>query len=81
MVTYLLDDPELANVGTDIHLGPPNYEWIGSAPYGLNKGVIFIPADNTWHAVGHHRIPEGKVRKSIIINYVTSDWREKWELC
>jgi len=80
MLVYLLDDPDLALTGTDIHRGPPDHEWVGSAPYGLNKGVIFVPADNTWHAVGHHPVPQGKVRKSLIINYVTSDWREKWEL-
>ena len=80
MLVYLLDDPSLALTGTDIHMGPPDHEYVGSAPYGLNKGVIFIPSHNTWHGVGHHPIPEGKVRKSLIINYVTSDWREKWEL-
>ena len=43
-----------------------------------NKGVIFIPGKNTWHGVGHH--PVQGVRKSIIVNYVTSDWRDTWEL-
>jgi hypothetical protein len=80
MLVYLLDDEDLALTGTDIHQGPPNHEYVGSAPYGLNKGVIFIPGDNTWHAVGKNPIPAGKIRKSIIINYVTSDWKEKWEL-
>jgi hypothetical protein len=61
-------------------MGPPDHEYVGSAPYGRNKGVIFIPGENTWHAVGHNPIPEGKVRKSIIINFVTSEWRDKWEL-
>ena len=80
MLVYLLDDPDLALTGTDIHLGPPDHEYVGSAPYGLNKGIIFIPSHNTWHGVGKHPVPEGKTRKSLIINYVTSDWREKWEL-
>ncbi len=78
MLVYLLDDPNLANTGTNILEGPPDFKYVGSAPYGKNKGVIFIPGENTWHGVGHH--PVKGHRKSIIINYVTSDWRDKWEL-
>ena len=78
MLVYLSDDANLANAGTNILEGPPDYEYVGSAPYAKNKGVIFIPGENTWHGVGHHPV-EG-TRKSIIINYVTSDWRDKWEL-
>ncbi len=78
MLVYLSDDPSLANAGTNILEGPPDFKFVGSAPYGRNKGVIFIPGENTWHGVGHH--PVKGIRKSIIINYVTSDWRDKWEL-
>lgn len=78
MLVYLLDDPELANAGTDVLEGPPDHKYVHSAPYGRNRGVIFIPGSNTWHGVGHH--PLTKLRKSIIINYVTSAWRDKWEL-
>lgn len=78
MLVYLSDDPGLANAGTDIHEGPPDFRYVGSAPYGRNKGVIFIPGHNTWHGVGHHAI--SGLRRSIIINYVTSAWRDTWEL-
>ena len=78
MLVYLSDDPGLKNAGTDIHEGPPDFKYVGSAPYGKNKGVIFIPGSNTWHAVGHH--PIQGLRRSIIINFVTSAWREQWEL-
>lgn len=78
MLVYLLDDPELVNAGTDVLEGPPDYKYVHSAPYGRNRGVIFVPGPNTWHGVGHH--PLTKLRKSIIINYVTSQWRDKWEL-
>ncbi|MFQ5625728.1 MAG: 2OG-Fe(II) oxygenase [Methyloligellaceae bacterium] len=77
MLVYLSDDPNLALAGTDIHKGPPDFKYVGSAPYGRNLGVIFIPGKNSWHGVGHHPL-EG-IRKSIIINYVTSDWRDTWE--
>ncbi len=78
MLVYLLDDPELATAGTDIHDGPPDFKYVATAPYGKNLGVIFIPGKNTWHGVGHH--PLKKLRKSIIINFVGPEWRDKWEL-
>ncbi len=78
MLIYLADDPSLANAGTDIHEGPPNFKYVTSAPYARNKGVIFIPGQNTWHAVGKR--PMKAVRKSVIINFVANDWRETWEL-
>ena len=78
MLVYLSDDPKLADAGTNILEGPPDHKYVGSAPYGKNKGVIFIPGENTWHGVGHH--PVKGIRKSIIINYVTSDWIDTWEL-
>lgn len=78
MLVYLSDDPGLKLAGTDIHEGPPDFKYVTSAPYGRNLGVIFIPGENTWHGVGHHKI--AGLRRSIIINFVTSDWRDKWEL-
>jgi len=79
MLVYLSDDPRLKNAGTNVHGGPPDRPYICSAPYGKNLGLIFIPGSNTWHAVGKRPL-NGAIRKSIIINYVTSDWRDKYEL-
>jgi hypothetical protein len=78
MLVYLLDDPALALAGTDIHEGPPDFKYVTTAPYGKNRGVIFIPGKNTWHGVGHHALKG--LRKSIIINYVSPDWRDTFEL-
>lgn len=78
MLVYLSDDPALKRAGTDVHQGPPDFKYVTTAPYGKNLGVIFIAGKNTWHGVGHY--PLTALRKSIIINYVTSDWRDKWEL-
>ncbi len=78
MLVYLSDDPALKLAGTDIHEGPPDFKYVTSAPYGLNLGVIFIPSKNSWHGVGHNKC-EG-LRRSIIINYVSNDWRDTWEL-
>jgi hypothetical protein len=79
MLVYLSDDPRLKQAGTDIHEGPPDFRLAASAPYGRNLGLIFVPGKNTWHAVGRRPL-HGAVRKSIIINYVTSAWRERSEL-
>jgi hypothetical protein len=40
---------------------------------------LAIPEPNTWHAVGKHPL-NGAIRTSIIINYVTSAWLDKFEL-
>lgn len=78
MLVYLSDDPELSTAGTDIHEGPPDFRYVATAPYGRNLGVIFIPAHDTWHGVGHHRLRA--LRKSIIVNYVSAEWRDTFEL-
>jgi len=78
MLVYLLRDPALRLAGTDIHEGPPDHRYVTTAPYGRNLGLIFIPAGNTWHGVGHH--PLKTLRKSLIINYVSADWRDTFEL-
>jgi hypothetical protein len=44
MLVYLLDDPSLRLAGTDIHEGPPDFNYVTTAPYGRNLGVIFIPS-------------------------------------
>ena len=78
MLVYLLRDPALRLAGTDVHEGPPDHRYVTTAPYGRNLGLIFIPAGNTWHGVGHH--PLKTLRKSLIINYVSADWRDTFEL-
>jgi len=78
MVIYLSDDPNLADAGTSIYERPPNFKLVASAPYAKNRGIVFIPGKNTWHGVAKRSIKG--IRKSIIVNYVTSDWRDAWEL-
>ena len=78
MLIYLADDPALADAGTDVYEGPPDHKLVGRAPYGRGKGLIFVPGDNTWHGVAKRTI--SGVRKSIIVNFVTPDWRDRWEL-
>jgi hypothetical protein len=40
--------------------------------------MIFIAGENTWH--GFSPRPINGVRKSIIVNYVTKEWRDTYEL-
>ncbi len=79
MLVYLSDDQRLKDAGTDVHEGPPDYKFVCSAPYGRNLGLIFVPGPDTWHAVGKRPLG-GAIRKSIIINYVTPAWRDRFEL-
>jgi hypothetical protein len=52
--------------------------WFKRAPFVRNDGLMFVPASNTWHAFDRRPIPG--VRKSLIVNYVTADWRERGQL-
>ncbi|HUS95367.1 MAG TPA: hypothetical protein VMX97_01360, partial [Hyphomicrobiaceae bacterium] len=62
-----------------IYDATPQHNRVASAPYELNNGLIFIPGDNTWH--GFSQRPIHGLRKSVIINWVTAEWRDAWELC
>lgn len=75
---YLSDDPNLRDAGTDIYDASPEHRRVASAPYAPNSGLIFVPGANTWH--GFSRRPIHGLRKSLIINYVASDWRATDEL-
>ena len=76
MLVYLSDAPDADDWGTDFYDGPQ--KWAGRAPGGFNKGLIFIPGHDTWHAVSKRSY--SGVRKSIIVNYVVPEWRSRHEL-
>jgi len=78
MLVYLSDDPALRDAGTDVYDDSPEHRLVCSAPYEPNAGLIFIPGKKSWH--GFTPRPIRGVRKSIIINFVTDDWRAKEEL-
>jgi hypothetical protein len=79
MLIYLSDDPMLDDAGTDVYDGPgPNPRTVATAPYEFNAGMIFTPGNDTWH--GFTKRPIRGVRKSIIVNFVTPDWRAVEEL-
>ena len=73
---YLSTDPAHRGLGTDIY--DTNKKHIGSSPFVSNGAMIFVPSDITYHGFEAREIKG--VRKSIIINYVTNDWRAREQL-
>jgi hypothetical protein len=78
MLLYLSVGEGSDNCGTDVLAVEEPHTLVGEAPFGFNKGTVFIPGSDTWHSF-HKRNIVG-IRKSIIVNYVTNDWRARHEL-
>ena len=71
---YLTEGHE--DLGTDIYRSKE--EHFGRSPFTPNTAMIFVPSDKTWH--GFEPRPIKGVRKSVILNYVTHDWRAREQL-
>ena len=76
MLAYLSKDPSHRDLGTDIY--DANKHHVGRSPFASNTAMIFVPSDNTYH--GFERRPIEGVRTSLIINYVTDEWRAREQL-
>ena len=76
MLLYMSTEPQHAKLGTDIYDTAKKH--VGTSPFESNGCMIFIPSDITYHGFETRRI-EG-IRKSVIINYVTNDWRAREQL-
>ena len=76
MLIYMSDDPRHADLGTDIYADADTHA--GRSPFEPNSAMIFVPSKNTWH--GFEKRPIHGVRRSIIVNYVTNDWRAREQL-
>ena len=76
MLIYLSDSPGQADLGTDIFSDPQT--WVARPPFTDNTALVFVPGADTWH--GLTRRPIDGVRRSIIMNYVTDDWRAREQL-
>jgi hypothetical protein len=77
LLIYLIDPPAGECWGTDLlHSDGTLIERVtGEA----NSGVLFIPGSDTWH--GFAPRPISGVRRTLIVNYVGSEWRARHELC
>jgi len=76
MLLYLSDEDGHDNLGTDVY--GPDKTHVARSPFEPNLAFVFVPGDNTYH--GFERRPIKGVRKSLIINYVTDEWRAREQL-
>ena len=76
MLLYLSDEEGHSELGTDIYDAEKQH--VGRSPFEPNGAMVFVPSDITYHGFEPRKIPG--VRKSIIINYVTNDWRAREQL-
>ena len=73
---YLSQGPGHEKLGTDIYASPE--EHVGASPFIRNTAMIFVPGSDTWH--GFEKRPIEGVRRSVILNYVTPEWRAREQL-
>lgn len=76
MLIYLSDGPEQGDLGTDIYRAPG--EWVRRTAFDDNSALIFVPGHDSWHGLERRAIHG--VRKSVIMNYVTDEWRARDQL-
>ena len=76
MLSYLSKDPDHHDLGTDVY--DANKRHIGRSPFISNAAMIFVPSHHTYH--GFEKRPIKGVRTSLIINYVTDEWRAREQL-
>jgi len=73
---YLSKDPAHADLGTDIYNA--DKQWVGRSPFASNSALIFVPSTISYHGFEPRKI--NGVRTSLVINYVTNDWRAREQL-
>jgi len=75
-LVYLSKDSNSSEWGTTIYNRDLSFH--SKAPYKSNIGLMFMSGKDTWHGVPKQNI-QG-IRKNLIINFVTRDWRSNHEL-
>ena len=76
MLLYLSDGEGHGKLGTSIYADRDTH--VGDSPFAPNLAMVFVPSDDTWH--GFEPRPIQGIRRSIIINYVTQEWRAREQL-
>jgi hypothetical protein len=71
-----LGSPGQEALGTDLYAAPD--AWAERVPFGWNTALGFVPSARSWH--GFEPRPINGVRRSLIVNYVTDEWRERSQL-
>jgi hypothetical protein len=73
---YISKDEAHRELGTDIY--GSDKKWVARSPFKSNAAMIFVPGSDTYH--GFEARPIQGVRKSLVINYVTNDWKAREQL-
>jgi hypothetical protein len=73
---YYLGPDGQPDLGTDVYADAKT--WSHRAPFEVGGALAFVPSDRTWHGFEPRPIPV--VRKSLIVNYVTEEWRAREQL-
>ena len=73
MLLYVSKDPQHRTLGTDIY--DKDKKHVAASPFAPNAALVFVPSKITYHGFEPRQM-EG-VRKSLIINYVTNEWRAR----
>lgn len=73
---YLSTGEGAESLGTDVCDAEGSV--VETVPATYNTGFMFVPGPDTWHAF--HRRPIPGVRRTLIVNYVTPEWRARHEL-
>ncbi len=76
MLIYMSKDEDALGWGTDIYESKEKHA--RTVPFKSNSALMFIPSNQTWHGF-EPRVIKG-IRKTLIVNYVTQDWRNRHEL-
>jgi hypothetical protein len=73
---YQLGTHGQEDLGTDVYVDKET--WAERVPFGWNRALVFVPSDRTWHGFEPRKIKTP--RRSVIINYVTDEWRAREQL-
>jgi hypothetical protein len=76
LLLYLSTDPSHKDLGTDIYDADKKH--LGRSAFAPNAAFVFVPGNSTYH--GFEKRPIKGVRTSLIINYVTNEWRAREQL-
>ncbi len=76
MLAYMAQDPGHEDWGTDIYRDQESPA--ERVPAHFNTAMIFVPSKHTWHGFEPRKI--NGIRRTLIINYVTEEWRNRHEL-
>lgn len=74
---YALGRFDQQHLGTDIYADAGT--WVKRVEFQSGSALAFVPSDRTWH--GFEPRPILGVRRSVILNYVTDEWRAREQLC